>query len=92
VHTFLAKMVSSKEVYGWFDITNYEMMIAKELFWACVVGKVSLTLRIRYKWSFISYVGRAQLLSPAVMEYMSTREKLQLLSLGPIYLLPEYRF
>ena len=88
----LAKMVSSEEAYGWFDITNYEVMIAKEPFWACVVGKVSLTLRIRYKWSFISYLGRAQLLSPAIMEYMSTREKLQLLSLGPIYLPPEYRF
>ena len=67
-------------------------MIAKEPFWACVVGKVSLTLRIMDKWSFISYLGRAQLLSSATMEYMSTREKLQLLSLGPIYLWSEYGF
>lgn len=74
------------------DSTYYELMIAKEPFWACVVGKGSLTLRIRCKWSFISYLGRAQLLSPAIMEYVSTREKLQLLSLGPIYLPPEYRF
>ena len=40
-------------------------------------------------WSSISYVGRAQhLLPPAVLEYLSTGDELQLLSLGPNYFLP----
>ena len=41
-------------------------------------------------WSFISYVRRAQLLfPPAILEYLSTGDELQLLSLRPIYLLPQ---
>ena len=39
----------------------------------CVVGKVSLTLRMRNMWSFIFYLGRTQLLlPPAILEYLST--------------------
>ena len=39
---------------------------------------------------FISYLGRAQLLlPPAILEYLSTGDELQLLGLGPIYLLPQ---
>ena len=54
--------------------------------------KNGLTSRIVKETLLISYLGRAQLLSSATMEYMSTREKLQLLSLGPIYLWSEYGF
>ena len=40
----------------------------------------------------ISDLGRAQLLlHPAILEYLSTGDKLRLLSLGPIYLLPQFR-
>ena len=39
-------------------------------------------------WSFIFYLGKAQLLSPAILEYLSTEEKL--FSLGPISLLPPF--
>ena len=52
------------------------------------VRKVSLTSRMKTMWSFISFLGRAQLLlPPAILEYLSTGDELQLLSLGPIYLL-----
>ena len=55
-----------------------------------VVGKVSLTLRRRNMQSFISYLGRTELpLNPAILEHPSTEDKVQLLSLGPIYLLPQ---
>ena len=47
------------------DITYCEVMsppfsTSKEPFCACVVREVSLTLRSRNMWSFISYLGRAQ--------------------------------
>ena len=38
-------------------------------------------------WAFISYLGRVQLLPPAILEYLSEGDGLQLLSLGPIYYL-----
>ena len=38
-------------------------MTFKEPFCACLVEKVSLTLRMRNMWSFLSYLGEAQLLS-----------------------------
>ena len=78
------------------DITYYGVapppfLTLEEPFCACVVWKVSLPSRMRNMWSFTSYLGRAQLLlPPAILEYLSTRDKLQLLSLGPIYLLPQY--
>ena len=92
----LAKMDSSEEAYGQVDITYYEVtpppfLTSKEPFCVCVVGKVSLTSRMKNMWSFISYLDRAQLLlPPAILEYLSTGDKLQLFRLGPIYLLPHY--
>ena len=38
----------------------------------------------------VSYLGRAQLLPPLILEYLSTGNKLQLFSLRPIYLLPHF--
>ena len=37
----------------------------------------------------VSCLGTAQLLLLFILEYLSTGDKLQLLSLGPIYLLPQ---
>ena len=37
----------------------------------------------------VSYLGRAQLLLLFILEFLSSGDKLQLLSLGPIYLLPQ---
>ena len=49
----------------------------------CIVGMVSLTLRMRNLWSFISYLGRAQLLLPlAILEYLSTGEDFRSLACG----------
>ena len=66
----------------WSDIPS--LLTSMELFCACVVEKVSLTSRMRNIWSFISYLGRAQTLSPAILEYLFTWEELWLLSLGPV--------
>ena len=50
-------------------------------------GKVSFTSTMRNMWSFISSLARAQLpFSPTTLEYLSTGDELQRLSLGPIYL------
>ena len=38
----------------------------------------------------VSYLGRAQLLLLFILEYLFTGDRLQLLSLGPIYLLPHH--
>ena len=47
----LAKMDSSEEAYGRLNITPF--LTSKEPFCACIVGKVSLTLRMRNMWSLI---------------------------------------
>ena len=66
------------------------LLTSEEPFCACVVGEVSLTSRMRDIWSFISYLGRAQLLlSPAILEHVSIGDKFRLFRLGPIYLLPQ---
>ena len=62
----LAKMDSSKEDYGYVDITCYRVvpipfLTFKESFCPRAVRKVSLTSRRWNMWSFISYLGRAQL-------------------------------
>ena len=59
----------------------------KESSCTCVTWKVSLPSRMRNMWSFISDLGRAQLLSCSSYFGISIhRGQLQLLSLGPIYL------
>ena len=65
------------------------LLTFEEAFCACVVGKASLTSRMRNVWS-ISYLGSSSPLAVIfVLEYLSTGDKLQLLSLGPICLLPQ---
>ena len=50
------------------------------------IGKVSFTSTVRNMWSFFSSLARAQLpFSPTTLEYLSTGDELQRLSLGPIY-------
>ena len=54
---------------------------------------VSLNLRMRYTWclSFV-WAGLNSSVTPAVLNDLFTGDKLQLLSLGPTYLLPHYTF
>ena len=71
----------------WFPARNWgdtpSLLTSIEPFCACVVGTVSLTLRMRNIWSFISYLGKAQ--PPpsssfygvsAIIEFLSTGEKI----------------
>ena len=52
-------------------------MTSKEPFCTCVVGKVSLTSRVRKIWSSVSYQGKVQLLiPPATLENLSTGDEL----------------
>ena len=62
-------------------------LTSEQPFCACVVGKVSLTLRMRNMWSLI-WTG-LKLLLLFILECLSTGDKLQLFGLGPIYLLPQ---
>ena len=60
-------MDSSKEAYEQVGIPYYGVkpppfLASKEHFYTCVVRKASLASRMRSMWSFISYLGRAQLL------------------------------
>lgn len=45
---------------------------------------------MRNMWSFLSYLGRlgSSLFTPAILERLSAGEKLELLTLEPVYLLP----
>ena len=92
-------MDSSEETYGYVDITCYGVVplplpfTSEETFCACVVGKVSLTLRMRNMKSLS--LGRAQLLPLAIvftLECLSTGTQFHLISLGPVYLLPQKVF
>ena len=60
----LAKMDSSEEVYGEVDITYYGVvpplfLAPEEPFCACVVGEVSLILRMRNMWSLYLFSGQS---------------------------------
>ena len=64
----LAKRDSSKEAYEQMGIPYYGVipppfLASKEHFYTCVVRKATLTSRMRSMWSFISFLGRALLLS-----------------------------
>ena len=91
----LAKVDSSEEACGYVGITYYgaappPFLTSKEPFCTRVVGKVSLTENEEYVvFYLLSGRGPASSLTPAVMEFLSTGKKLQLFSLGPIYLLPQ---
>ena len=67
------------------------LLTFREPFHSCVVWEISLTLRMTYMWSFISYLGRDQLVLPLtivfILEYLSMRDKFQLIILVPIYFL-----
>ena len=71
-------------------LTSLPFMTSKEPFCAGVVGKVSLTSRMRKMWSLIllSGQGSTSLAIIFLSEYLSPGDKLRFLSLGPIYLLP----
>ena len=57
---------------------------SKEPSCVCIVVKISWTLRMRNLWSFISYLGRAQLLLPlAILEYLSTEDDFSCLAWVP---------
>ena len=87
---FSAKMDTSEKSVTYYGVVPPPLWFFKELFCThSMYSGMSLTLRMRNMSSFISYLGWAQpLLPPAILEYLSTGEKLQLLSLGPIYSLP----
>lgn len=74
-------------------LASLPFLTSRESFCECVVRKVSLTLRMRNVWSFISYLGRPQLLfAPAnifFLEYLSTGVRLQLFGPGSTFLLPQ---
>ena len=67
------------------------LLTSEQPFSGCVFRKASLTWRMRNTWSL--YLGSAQLLlSPAIafiLEYVSIGDKLQLLNLGYIFLVPQ---
>ena len=72
---------------------DFGLSMAKEPLWVCIVRKSFLTSRmkkiqIQY---FIFYLSRVQLLFPPtisfILGYLFTGDKLQLLSLVPIFLL-----
>ena len=63
-------------------------LTSKEPFCICVVGKVFLMWRMMNMWSFI-WAGLNSSLTSAILDYLSTGDKLQLLSLGPICVLPQ---
>lgn len=48
---------------NYFEVALSDFLTSKEPFTARVIRKVSLTWWLRNMWSFISYLGRAQLLS-----------------------------
>ena len=52
-----------------------------------VVGKASMTPRMRNAWS-LSLLDRAQLLPPGILEFISTEEKM--FHWGPFYLLSQF--
>lgn len=52
-----------------------------------VVGKISLMPRMRNSWS-LSLLDRAQLLPPAILEFIPTEEKI--FRWGPFYLLSQF--
>lgn len=59
----------------------------------CIVGKVSLILRMSNVWSLsFIWAGLSSSVTPAVLNDLFTGGKLQLLSLGPTYLLPHHTF
>ena len=80
----LAKLDSSEEACEYIDITP--LLTSKEPFCACIVRKVSLTLKMTNRWSLSFIWARLSLsyLQPGISIH---RGQLQLLSLGPIYLL-----
>ena len=87
---FSAKMDTSEKSVTYSGVAPPPLWFFKELFYTCSMQSgMSLPLGMMNMSSFISYLGWAQpLLPPAILEYLSIGEKLQLLSLGPIYLLP----
>ena len=90
--SLIQEMDSSEEVYGYVDITYYEVMpilflTLKEPFFTCLGGVASLTSRMRSMWSFISYLSRAQTLPSSSFYGVSVTGK-KLFSLGSICLLP----
>ena len=70
------------------------LLTFREPFHSRVIWEISLTSGMTYMWSFIFYLGRAQLLFPPAivffLEYLSRENKLQLGSMGPICLLPQF--
>ena len=51
-------------------------------------GRLDLEMRNMWSLSFI-WAGLSSSLAPAILDYLSTGDKLQLPSLGLIYLLPQ---
>ena len=84
----LAKKDSREEACEQVDITPF--LTSKAPHCACIARKISLTLRMRNMWS-LSFIcaGCSFSLAPAILEYLSTGDKPQQLSLRPNYLLPQ---
>ena len=76
--------------YGWHPAPFWPVRNVFAHVWS---GKVSLTLRMRNMWFFISYLYRAQIFSCSCYFGVSVhREQIQLLILGSIYFLPQWGF
>ena len=58
------------------------LLTSEELFCACIVGKVSLTLRMRNTRSLI-WAGLSSSLNPATLEYLSTGNNSSCWAWGP---------
>ena len=94
----LAKMDSSTEACGKVDTTYYGVvsppfLAPEEPFCTSIVRRSPWPQEREICGLFIFYLARAHLLLAAaiifILEYLSTGERLELLSLGPIYLLPQ---
>ena len=66
---------------------HYPLLTSKEPFCACIVKKISLTLKMRNRWS-LSFIWARLSLSFLQLGISIHRGELQLFSLGPIYLRP----
>ena len=94
VHKHLfSRMASSTVLWEvdrmYYDLAPLPSLTPEERFCECVVWQDSLTSRMRNRWSFIQTAWSSSLLLPSSLSwsYLSSGNRFQLLSLGPIYLL-----
>ena len=84
-HASLSQVVFQRRDL-WVD-WHYSPLTSKEPFCACIVRKVSLTLKMRNRWS-LSFMWARLGLSYLQLGISIHRGQLQLFGLGPVYLPP----